>query len=332
MMVAAFYAADIDAMILTPEEYRELVSSPFADDVVACPECPALIVDGPADPRMPAPGSLPIVVIWLGEGFGASGPTQADLVLGPDDVDNVIARIRVAPLASRTAAVLLRGMSGIDVDAGLAMESAAYSMLQAGPEFAAWRATHPASPVSEDGPTVRAERDGSTLTITLDRPHRHNAISTRLRDELFQALAVAVADDTVESVRLRGNGPSFCSGGDLDEFGSRPDPVTAHVTRLARSPARVIHSLAARTVVDLHGVALGGGIEMAAFAQRVEAHADTRVALPEIALGLIPGAGGTVSLTRRIGRQRTMALALSGREIDAATALEWGLVDHVTSA
>jgi enoyl-CoA hydratase/carnithine racemase len=179
---------------------------------------------------------------------------------------------------------------------------------------------------------VRADRDASTLTITLDRSQRHNAISTRLRDELSQALAVAVADNTIESVRLRGNGPSFCSGGDLDEFGSRPDPVTAHVTRLARSPARVIHTLAARTVAHLHGAAFGGGIEMAAFARRVEAHPDTRIALPEIGLGLIPGAGGTVSLTRRIGRQRTMALALSGREIDATTALEWGLVDHITSA
>jgi hypothetical protein len=328
-MLAAFYAADIDAMILTPAEYSELISSPFADDVVASPECPALIVDGPAEPHTRAPGSLPVVVIWLGEGLGASGPPHADLVVGPDDVDLVLGRIRGAPLASRTAAVLLRAMPGIDVDTGLAMESAAYSMLQAGPEFAAWRAIRGATPASDDHPTVRAERDGATLTITLDRPHRHNAISTRLRDELCEALAVAVVDDTIESVRLRGNGPSFCSGGDLDEFGSRPDPVTAHVTRLARSPARVIHSLAARTVVHLHGAAFGGGIEMAAFAHRVEAHPDARVALPEIALGLIPGAGGTVSLTRRIGRQRTMALTLSGREIDAATAMAWGLVDHI---
>ena len=59
------------------------------------------------------------------------------------------------------------------------------------------------------------------------------------------------------------------------------------------------------------------------------AHPDTIVALPEIGLGLIPGAGGTVSLTRRIGRQRTAALGLTGRSIDAATALDWGLVDEI---
>jgi enoyl-CoA hydratase/carnithine racemase len=202
-------------------------------------------------------------------------------------------------------------------------------MLQGGPEFAGWRASRSATPFEDDRPTVVVEREHTTLTITLDRPHRHNAISTRLRDDLSQALALAITDDTVERLVLRGNGPSFCSGGDLDEFGTRPDPVTAHITRLARSPARLIHRLRERTIVRLHGAAFGGGIELAAFASRLEAAPDTRIALPEIGLGLIPGAGGTVSITRRIGRQRTAALGLSGRQIDAATARDWGLVDHI---
>ena len=68
---------------------------------------------------------------------------------------------------------------------------------------------------------------------------------------------------------------------------------------------------------------------MAAFADTVIAHPDTAIRLPEISLGLIPGAGGTVSLSRRIGRQRTAALALTGRQIDATTALDWGLVDRI---
>ena len=134
-----------------------------------------------------------------------------------------------------------------------------------------------------------------------------------MRDELAQSLSVAVVDESISSVVLRGNGPSFCSGGDLDEFGTRPDPATAHMTRLARSPARLIHQLAARTIVQLHGAAFGGGIEIAGFAGVVEAHPDTRIALPEVGLGLIPGAGGTVSLTHRIGRQRTAARAVRTR-------------------
>ena len=213
--------------------------------------------------------------------------------------------------------------------AGLAMESAVYSMLQAGPEFAEWRARTTQTPHSETRTTVVLERDDDAMVITLDRPHRHNAISTRLRDELAAALAVPLADRSIRSVLLRGNGPSFCSGGDLDEFGTRPDPATAHITRLSRSPGRLIHELGERIIVDVHGATMGGGIEMAAFAGRVRARQGTRIALPEISLGLIPGAGGTVSLSRRAGRQRTAALALSGRTIDVTTAIRWGVVDEL---
>jgi enoyl-CoA hydratase/carnithine racemase len=150
-----------------------------------------------------------------------------------------------------------------------------------------------------------------------------------MRDELDAALAVAEADDSVRSVILAGAGPSFCSGGDLDEFGSRPDPATAHRTRLVRSPARRLARLADRTAVVIHGAAMGGGIELAAFASRVMAHPDVRIALPEVSLGLIPGAGGTVSVSDRIGRQRTAALCLALESIGASTALDWGLVDSV---
>jgi enoyl-CoA hydratase/carnithine racemase len=79
----------------------------------------------------------------------------------------------------------------------------------------------------------------------------------------------------------------------------------------------------------VHGATLGGGIEMAAFAGRVVAAEDTRIGLPEVGLGLIPGAGGTASLPRRIGAQRTAALALAVDSIDGATALAWGLVDRL---
>ena len=83
------------------------------------------------------------------------------------------------------------------------MESAVYSMLQAGPEFAAWRAAYPVSPlVEETRPTVQMERCDDALVVTLDRPHRHNAITMRLRDELAQALSVAVVDESISSVVL----------------------------------------------------------------------------------------------------------------------------------
>jgi enoyl-CoA hydratase/carnithine racemase len=203
-------------------------------------------------------------------------------------------------------------------------------MLQSGPEFAAWRAATPIRDHhDEPGPTVISERTGDTLRVTLSRPEVHNAFSARMRDELIDALTVALLDDSIAAVELRGAGPSFCSGGDLDEFGTFPDPVTAHLVRLARSAGRVLHLVAPRVTAHLHGSCFGSGIEIPAFATRVVAHPDTTIALPELGMGLIPGAGGTVSLTRRMGRQRTALLALSGMRLDARTALEWGLVDAI---
>ncbi len=333
MMHRRLYAGHIAHIDLTADEYSLFIGSPFVDERLDTRDGIAAVVvrggqNGVAG-ELAYPGSLPVVVIWVGAEFGGDGPKQADLVVGEADVDEVLERIRAAPLAARSLAVLLRSLEGSAVPAGLAMESAVYSTLQAGPEFAEWRAGATQTPDTETRATVVLERNDDVMVITLDRPHRHNAISTRLRDELAVALAVPLADPSVRSVSLRGNGPSFCSGGDLNEFGSRPDPATAHVTRLSRSPGRLIHELGDRIIVDVHGATMGGGIEMAAFAGRVRARSNTRIALPEIGLGLIPGAGGTVSLSRRSGRQRTAALALSGRTIDAATALRWGLVDEL---
>jgi enoyl-CoA hydratase/carnithine racemase len=129
---------------------------------------------------------------------------------------------------------------------------------------------------------------------------------------------------------LNGNGPSFCSGGELAEFGSFVDPASAFQTRLTRSAARQLVRVADRVTVRVHGFCLGAGIELSAFATRIVAHPDTVFALPELALGLVPGSGGTASLPPRIGRHRTALLALTGRRIDATTALAWGLIDEIS--
>lgn len=272
-------------------------------------------------------------MLAVGDAATATDAERApyDAVVRHDDPrrDALIDAAARHPLAAAALAVLLRQSETLDPDAALAAESAVYSTLQAGPEFAAWRRTSTRRPAPDEAPAVLVDRDGGTLDVVLNRPHRHNAVSAALRDGLVDALAVAVADDSVASVRLSGAGPSFCSGGDLGEFGSFPDPATAHVTRLLRSPARLLHRLAARLHAHVHGACLGAGVEWPAFAGSVTATFDATFGLPELALGLVPGAGGTVSLPRRIGRHRTMALALSGQPIDAATALRWGLVDEI---
>ncbi len=259
-------------------------------------------------------------------------PEWADLVSAPGDppLDEVVATVAAQPLASTVLALLLRTGGGRPVPEGLVAESTAYGLLQAGPEFARWRSARPVrSAAAPVGPPVLVERLGDELTVTLHRPHVHNALDSTMRDGLVQALGVAALDPSITAVHLRGSGDSFCSGGDLDEFGTRADPATAHVVRLLRSPARSVAEVAGRTVAHLHGHVIGSGIELAAFAGRVVATPTTRISLPEVRLGLIPGAGGTVSLSRRIGRHRTLRLALSTEPLDADTALRWGLVDEV---
>jgi hypothetical protein len=290
-------------------------------------------VHGEQHPLTP-PGAKPVVVAWVGSQTGGDGPDEADLVIARDEIATLATAVDAAPLAARTLAVLLRAIATLPLDTeqgvehGLALESTAYSLLQSGPEFTAWRNGTEPRLLRSDQPTVLTHRSGDTLTITLHRPDRHNAITAQLRDELHDALALALLDTSLR-VELTGDGRSFCSGGDLDEFGARPDPVTAHMTRLVRSPARLIDRLRQRITVHTHGATLGGGLEMAAFANHVTAKPDTTFGLPELGLGLIPGAGGTVSLTRRIGRQHTALLALTRRQIDADTAVDWGLVNEI---
>ena len=218
--------------------------------------------------------------------------------------------------------------------AGVVTESLAYSTLQSGTEFARWLSERGPATVPDLPDPVLAERQGNTLRVRFNRPQRHNAFSTTARAALLEALEVARMDPKVSEVVLSGNGRSFCSGGDLAEFGTFADPASAHLARTRHSPALVLDEITERLGTacraEIHGRVLGSGLEMAAFCGRVTCHADAVLGLPELALGLIPGAGGTVSITRRIGRWRTAYLVLSGQTIDAATALDWGLVDALT--
>ena len=151
-----------------------------------------------------------------------------------------------------------------------------------------------------------------------------------MREALLDAMELAEADDTIESVKLRGSGPAFCAGGDLDEFGTAKDLVAAYMVRLARAPWRVIDRIALKVTVYAHGACVGAGTEIAAYAGRVVAAPDAFFALPEVRMGLVPGAGGSVSVPRRIGRWRAAWLMLTGDRLPAATALRWGLADDIS--
>lgn len=312
------------------------------------PDFPLVFVDlASAEPALAeAAARTAVVTVGVNTG-GASEPSVRDALsltlttaspAGPaeihvEDLDAACAEISAAvhefPRAAMALNRLLRTTSVLTVADGLAVESSVYSMLLTGPEFALWRRGRPpkADPVPGVGAAVLVQRHGDVLQVILNRPERHNAFDRHVRDGLIDAFDLALLDPTIAAVEVRGHGESFCSGGDLDEFGSSADVTTAHLIRLDRSVAARLHRCRDRTTVYLHGACLGAGIEIPSYAARVVAAADTAIRLPEIAMGLIPGAGGTVGITRRIGRWRTAWLALTGHSLTAGEALDWGLVD-----
>ena len=172
--------------------------------------------------------------------------------------------------------------------------------------------------------------DGAVAVITLDRPPV-NALSRELVADLGAALDQA-SDPGVRAVVVTGS-PHFAVGADIKEFAvvleSGEDDALA--ADLGRVVSRLEH-LEKPTIAAITGFALGGGLELAMGADFRYLAEDSQVGQPEIKLGLIPGAGGTQRLARLVGWQRAKELVLSGRNVDAADAMELGLADKVLPA
>lgn len=289
----------------------------------------ASVVVAVADDLSPAVCNAADVVLTTTE--PDSPDVAATAVVVPDigaAVGALEQQIDRTPVAATSLVWLLRRSHQLPVRAALEWESAIYSMLLFSAEFRSWvhRRGDVRPPDTPD--RVRVARDGDVLRVTMTRPGRRNAMDARMRDALCAAFDIAAADPDLQVV-LDAEGPSFCAGGDLDEFGTAADPGTAHLVRISASAGLLMHSLRRRLTVRVHGACIGAGVELPAFAGRVVAHADAYFGLPELSMGLVPGAGGTVSLTRRIGRHRTAWIALSGQPCDARTALHWALIDAI---
>lgn len=278
--------------------------------------------DQPFDPLPP----VPLI------GIGDAAHPQAhglDLVLEPPfSLASLSAAIAHAPQASATLVQLLRATEALPPDRAIIAESFAFAMLQAGSEHAAWRAAREADKQLPSG-ILHIRRDGATLDLLLERPDAGNAIDRDMRDALYDAFSLAALDDSIARVRLRSTGRTFSMGADLAEFGTTRDPVEAHAIRMRTLPALPLMRRANITEAHIQGGCVGSGLEIAAFAGRVTASSDAWFQLPETGMGILPGAGGTVSVPRRIGRQRAALLMLSGKRIGAATALGWGLIDRI---
>lgn len=321
--------------LLTGAELAARLNAPAVSDELA-PEAGAVVVDW-ADGTVPSAvptilATVPAVLVGIApDAQGPAGDWCDVLVPDVEAAAQVVAAVDAQPTAAAALALLLREPDRQrSITDGLLLESATYSALQASAGHQAWLGDRPPGRSTRSHqPVVTATRDGNKVTVTLNRPERRNAYNAQMRDELLTALGLAVADPEITDIELRATGPNFSSGGDLTEFGTGSDPGRNHLIRLSRSTAAMLAPLADRLTVRVHGPCVGAGVELAAFAGRVVAAPDTTFQLPELAMGLIPGAGGTVSLPRRIGRHRTAWLAITGRHIDARTALHWGLVDAI---
>ncbi|MGR4871302.1 3-hydroxyacyl-CoA dehydrogenase NAD-binding domain-containing protein [Variovorax sp. LARHSF232] len=175
-------------------------------------------------------------------------------------------------------------------------------------------------------PVVRSARHGDVLCITIDNPPV-NAISSAVRRGLKEAVEAADADAGVKAILIVGEGANFVAGADIREFGQAPQPPSLPEV------CNRIEACGKPVVAAIRGAALGGGLEIALAAHYRIALQDAKLGLPEVQLGLMPGAGagGTVRAPRLVGAQAALDLMLSGRHVKAKEALSLGLVDELAA-
>ena len=178
--------------------------------------------------------------------------------------------------------------------------------------------------------TLIYEKQKSIAYITLNRPEALNAYNLQMRDDLYEVLRALKDDDEVRVAILKGSGEkAFCAGADLSEFLTAPSPIVARQARFERDVWGLFLSISQPLIAALHGYVLGSGIEMALCCDIRLASDDARFGLPEVALGIIPAAGGTQTLPRIVGRGKALEMLLTNRWLDAEEAFQFNLVNQV---
>ncbi|WGM38070.1 3-hydroxyacyl-CoA dehydrogenase NAD-binding domain-containing protein [Caulobacter sp. NIBR1757] len=164
--------------------------------------------------------------------------------------------------------------------------------------------------------------EGDVAVITLNSPPV-NALSSGVRDGLYEGFKAAIADDSVKSIVLICDGRTFIAGADISEFGGAAKGASLFDVQniMENSPKAV--------VAAIHGTALGGGLEVALTAHYRVAVPSAKVGLPEVNLGLLPGAGGTQRLPRIVGAEKALEMMTSGSHVPGKAAAAMGLVDEL---
>jgi enoyl-CoA hydratase len=178
--------------------------------------------------------------------------------------------------------------------------------------------------------TLITSLSNGILTVTINRPEKLNALNSTVLSELDQVMDDVYANKEIHGVILTGAGPkSFVAGADITEFMQLSNAEGAKLAKRGQDIFFKIENCPKPVIAAVNGFALGGGCELAMSCHMRLASDNAKFGQPEVNLGIIPGYGGTQRLAQLIGKGRAMELILSGNMIDAATAQQYGLVNHV---
>ena len=168
--------------------------------------------------------------------------------------------------------------------------------------------------------------------LTLNRPDMINAFNVAMRDEMYELLRLTDDDPDCLVVVIRGSGDrGFCAGADLTEFGTAPSQIIAREVRWERDLWGLFQVHKKPLIASLHGHVIGSGVEIASLCDIRIASDNCKFRMPEVALGMIPAAGGSQSISRLAGSSVALDMLLTNRVFDSNYARKIGLVDRVVS-
>lgn len=173
--------------------------------------------------------------------------------------------------------------------------------------------------------------DEGILTLTLNRPEKLNALNDALLSQLSHVLLEAKTNPDVRGILITGEGKAFCAGADIARLAECDANSGFHFATMGQQVFHNLATLGKPSIAVVNGYAFGGGCELSIACSMRVASENAQFGQPEIKLGVIPGYGGTQRLARLIGKGRALDLCLTGRTINADTALSFGLVSHVFS-
>ncbi|MGC1183484.1 enoyl-CoA hydratase/isomerase family protein [Legionella sp.] len=167
------------------------------------------------------------------------------------------------------------------------------------------------------------------LLLTLDRAEKLNALSTEVLNTLAELLHAAKINPKVKAIMITGRGKAFCAGADINRLAECTAQTGYEFACYGQQVFRLLETMGKPSLAAVNGFAFGGGCELAIAVTLRIASTQAQFGQPEVKLGVIPGYGGTQRLARLIGKGRALDLCLTGRFINAETALNWGLVSEV---